>query len=1584
MKPRPQRRVLGVVLAATVSALSLSGWYSPASADTPPPTSSDSSSTAPLDGPHASLKAQAIGKAVTVDAATSPTVQEVANPDGTFTRTESVAPVRKYADGAWKPLDATLVRRSDGTVAPALTTDSLTLSSGGSGPLAEMKDFGRSLSLSLPTSITSLPAPSLDGPSATYSDVFPDVDLKVTADTQGGFSEVLVVKNAQAAANPALATLNFPANARNLSLSADTAGNIRAKDTSGATVFSAPAPLMWDSATTESGVAARSALAGEDGTDSPASGSGDPATSSEQAPGTNAHVASVQAEYASGAIRLTTDANVLTGDSTVYPVYIDPSYSASGGKLQAWTYVDSHHPDTSYWGTDRELRVGYQGWPDDEFYKAEAFARLSVSSQIYGATIVSSTFYATETYAPSCTTKTPVEVWQTGAISGDTTWNHRPTWQTELDTQTEAYGYGSACPAHSIGWDIKSAMQSIANAKTASSITLGLRASDEDDKYGWKKFDHTTLSISTTYDHKPNTPSGLTTSPATSCSAVKTVGDGDVTLYAKVSDPDGGNLTATFTATKTTGGAQIAKATVSALSGKTAAYILKKSVLESAAGGSLLGVSWNVTTSDGTYTSATSSTCKFQFDNSRPGAPVVTDSTGLQCSDPDSTANYQVGVPATFTLSPSAGTAPASYIYQLNGAAPVNTMDTTLSITPTRGTNVLYVTALSPGGNIGDSGNCVIYASPPATATDGDMNGDGTPDLTVVGKQAGLPSGLWLVNGTSAGQITAAATNLGTQGTGTSLTGSASDWDGTQAVTGHFGTGAGFNDVLDYNPSTAYGIILYGNGDGSPLSPYSGDEINVNYTVFVDQAGNTATSVTTGGNLYHVLNGEPATGYPDLLLIDNGQLWDEPGFPFPGAFGGIDNALPISATSPTGTGDWTGWTITAALTTDGLPGMFARNTTSGALYYYSPADLENLALGSPAAPVQIAASGYTAAALPVLQATDLDGDGTPDLRTVSSTGTVTPRIFTNSSLASQPTHTLAPAAHAWPLSDSSDGTVDTAADTVGTLALHGGGTGAVWNDSDDLHSPDVDLDGTSTGVLTATGQAVTTNTAFTVSAWVKPDAIGNRVVEQEGSVVPGFELYTNPTDGVWGFAMPQGDNTTAAWDITTSHPHSAIAGVWSHVTATYNPATSTMSLYIDGALQGTVTHTTTWKATGPFDIGEYFYNGAHSSYFNGQVSDVQTWNTALTPAQITDIGWAQPSAMPSGPLTSKVAGKCADDPSGAPTSGTIVEIYTCNGSPSQNWTVYPNETIRPGAHGNVCVDVVSGGISAGSPVELYTCNATPAQQWQLLPDGQVRNPHSGLCLADPGASTTDRTQLTLAACDKSTAVTWTPPQAGPTNQWKLDETSGTTAHDAVNVNHATATSGVTWGTSTDTTGRAMPAATLDGTGSITTSRWDIDTTASFTVSAWAKVTDLGKNQAVLSEGTTNSYAFALSYSTTLHAWTFTRSTADTTNPTLIRSKSTDNPAIPTPAANTWTHLTGVYDTTTDPTHPTIRLYVNGTLASTTAYPTTPWDARNSLTIGRALTNGTFTDPITGSVADARHYDRALTDQQAYSLYHDAA
>jgi hypothetical protein len=483
-------------------------------------------------------------------------------------------------------------------------------------------------------------------------------------------------------------------------------------------------------------------------------------------------------------------------------------------------------------------------------------------------------------------------------------------------------------------------------------------------------------------------------------------------------------------------------------------------------------------------------------------------------------------------------------------------------------------------------------------------------------------------------------------------------------------------------------------------------------------------------------------------------------------------------------------------------------------------------------------------------------------------------------------------------------------------------------------------------------------------------------------VEPGFELYTTAEDNNWGFAMPDRDSTSHTWDIAASPAGTAFPGVWAHVAASYDPAAAAMTLYVNGTVLGTMTHVkTTWNATGPLDVGEFFNNGAHSLYFDGQISDVQTWNTALTPAQIADVSGMQPAAMPSGPLASAVPGECVDDPQGTLTSGTRVQIYACNGSPAQDWTLYPDGTIRPGAHTGVCVEVAQAGTAVGSLVRLYTCNSTVAQQWQTLPDGQVKNPHSGLCLADPGGTTTNSTQLTIETCDGSPEVTWSVPENGPAGQWPLDETTGTTAHDAVGANDATATS-VTWGTATDAAGRTMPAATLNGTGALTTQHWGVDTTASFSVSAWVRVTDLTKYQTVLSEGGTANYAFALYYSPVYQAWVFSRSATDTDDLVLVRSISTDNPAIAAPATNVWTHLTGIYDATTNPAQPTVRLYVNGQLASNVNDPYTAWDARDHLDIAQDLHNGAIdtTGRLSGSLADVRRYDRALTDQQAYALY----
>ncbi|MEH0450290.1 FG-GAP-like repeat-containing protein [Streptomyces sp. B21-102] len=1206
MRSTLRSRLLSAVLAAALSTLSIAGGAAAARADDTPQASTPQ---LPLDEARASAQAQASGKTVAVAAATTPTASEVANPDGTFTLTQAVAPVRKYASGTWKPLDSTLVRRSDNTVAPVLATADLALSGGGEGPLAVMKDHGRSLSLAAPASIGKLPSPTLDGSSATYRDVLDGVDLKVTADAQGGFSEVFVVKNATAAASPALTTLVFPAETKNATLAVDNVGNIAVKDASQRTVFSAPAPLMWDSALAKAATGPSALSAAK------------AAASDTDEPGAGAHIAPVAAAYASGGIRLTPDAGLLSSPSTVYPVYIDPTYSAAGGAVSSWTWVNSAYPNTSFWKdtSSTGLHVGYEGW-ETPYHKSRAYAKFSVDSRLFKAHVIDSHFYATETYAPSCTA-TAVELWQTDPIDSGTTWNDQPAWKAQWGTKSVAYGYSSSCPAKSLGFDITSRMQGVADDAKLSSLTLGLQAGDELDKYGWKKFDHATLSMSTTYNHQPNKPTSLVTSPATTCTnTIKTVGDGDVTLYAKVSDPDGGTLSTTFNVTKTSGGAQVTKPqTVIAASGKSATSIVKKEVLEAAAGGSVLGVSWNVTTSDGTYSSAASTTCKFQFDPNRPGAPTIHDTTG-GCGD-DSPVTYQVGSPASFTLAPNAsGSSPGSYLYQLNGATPVSLAsagdETPVSVTPTRGTNVLTVTAVSAGGNIGDTANCILSAAPAATADDGDLTGDGIPDLTTVGAQAGLSSGLWLAHGSTDGQLTPSATDLGAQGTGVNSIGTPADWNGTQAISGHFNTGAGFNDILDYNPTTGRGTVLYGSGDGSTLLTGSGNQAIVNSTAFTNSDGAKATNIASGGNLYRTVHDEPATVYyPDLLMIVGGQLVDEPGLTSAGTFFGVDNAAPLSGTNPTGSGDWTGWSITSSLI-DGLPALFARNNTTGALYYYSPQQMQGLGLGNSVTPQQIASSGYSAAALPVLQAADLNNDGTPDLRTVSASGASTARIFNAAAgtLTAQTAQTLIAPSHAWPLADLPDGTAASAADTASGLNLTGSGTGATW-DTDDVFSPNLALDATTTSAMTSNA-ALSMSSAFTVSAWVNPTALGGVIASQDGVHNSGFLLYPQ-SNREWAFCLATSD-ATRSYDCISGG--SAIIGQWTHLTATYDPTTKATTLYMDDRAVARGSHTAVSGFTGKFTLGNCLANDARASYFKGNLADVKVWNgAALNAVQIATM-----------------------------------------------------------------------------------------------------------------------------------------------------------------------------------------------------------------------------------------------------------------------------------------------------------------------------------------------------------------------------
>ena len=125
-------------------------------------------------------------------------------------------------------------------------------------------------------------------------------------------------------------------------------------------------------------------------------------------------------------------------------------------------------------------------------------------------------------------------------------------------------------------------------------------------------------------------------------------------------------------------------------------------------------------------------------------------------------------------------------------------------------------------------------------------------------------------------------------------------------------------------------------------------------------------------------------------------------------------------------------------------------------------------------------------------------------------------------------------------------------------------------------------------------------------------------------------------------------------------------------------------------------------------------------------------------------------SMPAGQITSGVNGLCLDNP-----SNTQPEVATC-GSATDNWLQLPNEGLLQSASG----DCARGSRSRvdGTAVQMVTCVPDSQQpkpgDWFWGPGGELYNITSGLCLADPGNSTTSPTGLLLEDCYGQPGELW--------------------------------------------------------------------------------------------------------------------------------------------------------------------------------------------------------------------------------------
>ncbi len=217
-----------------------------------------------------------------------------------------------------------------------------------------------------------------------------------------------------------------------------------------------------------------------------------------------------------------------------------------------------------------------------------------------------------------------------------------------------------------------------------------------------------------------------------------------------------------------------------------------------------------------------------------------------------------------------------------------------------------------------------------------------------------------------------------------------------------------------------------------------------------------------------------------------------------------------------------------------------------------------------------------------------------------------------------------------------------------------------------------------------------------------------------------------------------------------------------------NASNESITFYLDGTQYFSVSEsqigTSTWQAAYDhnlsiiFDLamGGGFPNGVcNCTSPSGSTSSGGTMSVQYVAAYTTPGSGGGGGTGSSGSQITGYGGLCVDVRSDSNANSTPVQIYTCNGTTAQQWTVVQaGSTLH--ALGK-CMDIASGGTADGTKVQLYDCNNTAAQVFIPQSNGSLYNPQSNKCLDDPNSSTTPGTQLQIWDCNGGANQKWVLP-----------------------------------------------------------------------------------------------------------------------------------------------------------------------------------------------------------------------------------
>lgn len=155
---------------------------------------------------------------------------------------------------------------------------------------------------------------------------------------------------------------------------------------------------------------------------------------------------------------------------------------------------------------------------------------------------------------------------------------------------------------------------------------------------------------------------------------------------------------------------------------------------------------------------------------------------------------------------------------------------------------------------------------------------------------------------------------------------------------------------------------------------------------------------------------------------------------------------------------------------------------------------------------------------------------------------------------------------------------------------------------------------------------------------------------------------------------------------------------------------------------------------------------------NWELSQDTNNSTSLVSAIYETVlgGGSNPPGGRTGQITG-IAGKCVDVAAASSANGTAIQLYDCNGTSAQSWTVGTDGTLR--ALGK-CADIASGSTANGALVQLYDCNGSGAQVWQAQSNGTLRNPEANKCLDASNNSSANGTRLHIWECFGGANQVW--------------------------------------------------------------------------------------------------------------------------------------------------------------------------------------------------------------------------------------